>query len=264
MSSSARMGLPRAAAAAEIVAQELRLQRQRGRRHDHAAAGERGRDKVAEALACARARLADKRSAAREHLLHALCEGKLRPTLAIRRMRAGERPVRRKQRLEHAAQSTRRVAPHPGEEPAQIGSLGAGDARARYVDAAARGDARPRLPRRTGRDGARQGRLPLRRPLFPDPARPRPRVARRAGYVRDFLPFVALVLVYEEARGVAHLLHPHPFYEPMLTLDRWIGSVRSRPSGCRIGSGTGISSGTTTRSRCSTGCTSSCPPRCSS
>jgi hypothetical protein len=42
-------------------------------------------------------------------------------------------------------------------------------------------------------------------------------------YVRDFLPFIALVLVYEEARGLAHTLHPHPFYEPMLTLDRWIG-----------------------------------------
>ena len=43
------------------------------------------------------------------------------------------------------------------------------------------------------------------------------------GYVRDFLPFIALVLLYEEARGLAHSLHPHPFYEPMLTLDRWIG-----------------------------------------
>ena len=52
-----------------------------------------------------------------------------------------------------------------------------------------------------------------------------PALALRVGraYVRDFLPFVALVLVYEEARGVAHLLHPNPFYEPMLTLDRWIG-----------------------------------------
>ena len=42
-------------------------------------------------------------------------------------------------------------------------------------------------------------------------------------YVRDFLPFIALMLVYEEARGVAHLIHPHPFYEPMLTIDRWLG-----------------------------------------
>jgi hypothetical protein len=43
------------------------------------------------------------------------------------------------------------------------------------------------------------------------------------GYVRDFLPFIALVLLYEEARGLAHSLHPHPFYEPMLTIDRWLG-----------------------------------------
>jgi PAP2 superfamily len=42
-------------------------------------------------------------------------------------------------------------------------------------------------------------------------------------YVRDFLPLIALVLLYEEARGLAHSLHPHPFYEPMLTIDRWIG-----------------------------------------
>jgi hypothetical protein len=52
-----------------------------------------------------------------------------------------------------------------------------------------------------------------------------PAIALRSGrgYIRDFLPFIVLVLLYEEARGVAHLLHPHPFYEPMLLFDRWIG-----------------------------------------
>jgi hypothetical protein len=52
-----------------------------------------------------------------------------------------------------------------------------------------------------------------------------PAIALRTwrGYIRDFLPFIVLVLLYEEARGVAHLLHPHPFYEPMLLFDRWIG-----------------------------------------
>jgi hypothetical protein len=52
-----------------------------------------------------------------------------------------------------------------------------------------------------------------------------PALALRVGraYVRDFLPFIVLVLLYEEARGLAHVLHPHPFYEPMLTLDRWLG-----------------------------------------
>jgi hypothetical protein len=52
-----------------------------------------------------------------------------------------------------------------------------------------------------------------------------PALALRAGrgYVRDFLPFIALILLYEEARGLAHSLHPRPFYEPMLTVDRWLG-----------------------------------------
>jgi membrane-associated phospholipid phosphatase len=52
-----------------------------------------------------------------------------------------------------------------------------------------------------------------------------PALALRTGraYVRDFLPFIALVLLYEEARGIAHVIHPHPFYEPMLTFDRWLG-----------------------------------------
>src|ERR1700709_2410066 len=52
-----------------------------------------------------------------------------------------------------------------------------------------------------------------------------PALALRTGraYIRDFLPFIALVLLYEETRGLAHTLHPSPFYEPMLMLDRWIG-----------------------------------------
>jgi membrane-associated phospholipid phosphatase len=52
-----------------------------------------------------------------------------------------------------------------------------------------------------------------------------PALALRVGraYVRDFLPFIILVLLYEEARGLAHVLHPRPFYEPMLLFDRWLG-----------------------------------------
>jgi hypothetical protein len=52
-----------------------------------------------------------------------------------------------------------------------------------------------------------------------------PALALRVGraYVRDFLPFIILVLLYEEARGLAHVLHPQPFYEPMLLFDRWLG-----------------------------------------
>jgi PAP2 superfamily len=52
-----------------------------------------------------------------------------------------------------------------------------------------------------------------------------PALALRTGraYVRDFLPFIALILLYEEARGLAHVLHPHPFYEPMMAVDRRLG-----------------------------------------
>ncbi len=39
-------------------------------------------------------------------------------------------------------------------------------------------------------------------------------------YIRDFVPFVVGVLLYEELRGVAHLLHPRPYYEPWLGLDK--------------------------------------------
>lgn len=39
-------------------------------------------------------------------------------------------------------------------------------------------------------------------------------------YIRDFVPFVVGVLIYEELRGVAHLLHPRPYYEPWLGLDK--------------------------------------------
>jgi PAP2 superfamily len=43
-------------------------------------------------------------------------------------------------------------------------------------------------------------------------------VARR--YVLDFLPFIVLMIVYEELRGVAHIISPHPYYAPQLDLDK--------------------------------------------
>ncbi len=39
-------------------------------------------------------------------------------------------------------------------------------------------------------------------------------------YVRDFLPFVALIILYEQLRGVAHVLNPDPYYAPMIEFDR--------------------------------------------
>ncbi len=50
-------------------------------------------------------------------------------------------------------------------------------------------------------------------------------------YARDFLPFVVLILLYEEVRGLAHSLHVAigygPFVEPPIWLDRllFLGSV---------------------------------------
>jgi hypothetical protein len=47
-------------------------------------------------------------------------------------------------------------------------------------------------------------------------------------YVRDFLPFVAAILLYEQVRGVAHSLRPEPFYAPMIDFDRFFfGEVPS-------------------------------------
>lgn len=46
------------------------------------------------------------------------------------------------------------------------------------------------------------------------------RVGRR--YVLDFLPFGLLLLGYEECRGLAHIVHAHPFYSPQLDAERWL------------------------------------------
>ena len=48
-------------------------------------------------------------------------------------------------------------------------------------------------------------------------------------YVRDFLPFVAAILAYEQLRGLAHTLRPEPFYMPMIDFDRFffVGHVPS-------------------------------------
>ncbi len=44
--------------------------------------------------------------------------------------------------------------------------------------------------------------------------------ARR--YLRDFVPFAVMLVVYAQCRGIAHLLHPHPFYMPQLEADRFL------------------------------------------
>jgi membrane-associated phospholipid phosphatase len=48
-------------------------------------------------------------------------------------------------------------------------------------------------------------------------------VLRRARrYLLDFLPFGVLLIVYSESRGIAHLLHPHPYYLPQLEAERFL------------------------------------------
>ena len=72
-------------------------------------------------------------------------------------------------------------------------------------------------------------------------------VARR--YVLDFLPFIALIILYEETRGVAHILRPHPYYAPQLDIDRWLTRRPCPRSGCRICCGTVTCPGGRLRSR---------------
>jgi membrane-associated phospholipid phosphatase len=53
------------------------------------------------------------------------------------------------------------------------------------------------------------------------------RRARR--YVVDFFPFGALLVIYAQSRGIAHLLHPDPHYVPQLNADKFLfGTVPSQ------------------------------------
>ena len=45
-------------------------------------------------------------------------------------------------------------------------------------------------------------------------------VARR--YVVDFAPFIALMILYELCRGLAHVVRPNPYYAPQLDIDRFL------------------------------------------
>ena len=41
-------------------------------------------------------------------------------------------------------------------------------------------------------------------------------------YIIDFLPFIALMLGYEELRGVAHIIRPDPYYTPQIDIDKFL------------------------------------------
>lgn len=47
-------------------------------------------------------------------------------------------------------------------------------------------------------------------------------LGRTRRYVVDFLPFAVLLFAYAEFRGLAHMIHPHPFYLPQLRLERFL------------------------------------------
>jgi membrane-associated phospholipid phosphatase len=51
-------------------------------------------------------------------------------------------------------------------------------------------------------------------------------VIRRARrYAVDFVPFGALLVLYAQSRGIAHLLHPRPYYAPQLETDKFLFGV---------------------------------------
>jgi membrane-associated phospholipid phosphatase len=55
-------------------------------------------------------------------------------------------------------------------------------------------------------------------------------VIRRARrYLLDFVPFAALLVIYAQSRGIAHLLRPNPHYLPQLNADKFLfgGAVPS-------------------------------------
>jgi len=47
-------------------------------------------------------------------------------------------------------------------------------------------------------------------------------IGRGRRFLLDFVPFVALIVLYEESRGIAHSLHPSPFYRPQLDAEKFL------------------------------------------
>jgi hypothetical protein len=47
-------------------------------------------------------------------------------------------------------------------------------------------------------------------------------LGRGRRFMLDFVPFVALIVLYEECRGIAHILHPSPFYLPQLDAEKFL------------------------------------------
>jgi hypothetical protein len=47
-------------------------------------------------------------------------------------------------------------------------------------------------------------------------------IGRGRRFLLDFVPFVALIVLYEESRGIAHSLHPSPYYLPQLDAEKFL------------------------------------------
>ncbi len=45
-------------------------------------------------------------------------------------------------------------------------------------------------------------------------------LGRGRRFMLDFVPFVLLIVLYEESRGIAHTLHPSPYYRPQLDVEK--------------------------------------------
>src|SRR3954464_6738235 len=47
-------------------------------------------------------------------------------------------------------------------------------------------------------------------------------VRRTRRYLLDFVPFVLLILLYAELRGIAHILRPPPYFAPQIAAERFL------------------------------------------
>ena len=47
-------------------------------------------------------------------------------------------------------------------------------------------------------------------------------LGRGRRFLLDFVPFVLLIVLYEESRGIAHSLHPSPYYRPQLDAEKFL------------------------------------------
>jgi membrane-associated phospholipid phosphatase len=47
-------------------------------------------------------------------------------------------------------------------------------------------------------------------------------LGRGRRFMLDFVPFVLLIVLYEECRGLAHIVHPDPYYTPHLDIEKFL------------------------------------------